>query len=97
MTTDMTVIKVDILDKTHPGGWRIIGLCPYTVASSGGLHLHAGRHAQAVDTATDQVIATGHSLAHLLQTLADQFGYPVVCHDETNDTETHYTPGGDQS
>jgi len=93
-TTDMTVIAVDIVDKTHPAGWQIIGICPYTVAPSGGLHLYAGRNATALDSATDETIAIGRNLADLLQNLADTTGYPVVCHDEITDDIRHYTPGG---
>ena len=97
MSTDLTVITVDIVAKTLPGGWRIIGLCPYTVAPSGGLHLYAGRNARALDSLTDELIATGHSLPDLLQTLADSTGLIVVCLDETTDLERRYTPGGERS
>jgi len=97
MNTDMTVIAVDIIDKTHAGGWRIIGICPTTVTPSGGLHLYAGPHARAVDSTTDEVITTGRSLADLLQRLADSTGYPVTCHDEITDQERHFHPGRDRS
>lgn len=80
------VIYVDIVEKSRIG-WRIIGICPESVCLSGSLHVYAGRRARVVDSATDEVITTGHSLYDVLAHLAIKTGLTVVLTDEATERE----------
>jgi hypothetical protein len=62
---------------------RVIGIVPYDVAESGGVHVYAGRNARVVDCESGREIARGTSLRDVLVRLARIAACPVRLFDET--------------
>lgn len=91
MTTEDT-IYVNVVDKRHEAGWRIIGDCPESVCTSGGLHVYIGRPCLMRDAATDRILVQARSLRILLQRAADTFGMPLVLTDEDTWQVTQFEP-----
>lgn len=94
---DSDRIYIDIVDRNHDAGWRIIGSCPERVSWSGGLHVYRGNPACVYDCATSEVVAVGRSLYDVLQKLAVHTGLVVELHDDERGFITRFplTKAGD--
>lgn len=79
----MDKISIDVVDKTPGQPWNIIGICPTSVAPSGGLHVYRGKNACVRDCESDAVVCTGTSLRGVLVALANLTGMTVVFTDES--------------
>lgn len=86
----MKKIVIDIVEK-RASQWRIIGMGPDGQFEA--LHVTRGRNAKVRNALTDEILASGRSLAEVLQVLAHVSGYTVeLCDDTRQGVLATYTP-----